>query len=137
MVVDGAGGVGPADSRTGVATLVADAGQVGGALRVDGALVSTLHIGVTLEAGKTGTGGRSISLPTLCIDATRTWSAGINDFWSWCSCGRSVAGGKGISNKALITDTNWNMVSHIAVCINSTKARARVLTSSVDTGLIS
>ena len=89
--VDGAGGVGPAHPRAGVAALVVDAGQVRGALRVDGALMFTLDIGVTLEAGVTGARGRSISLPTLSIDATRTGSAGINDFWSWCSCGWSVA----------------------------------------------
>ena len=83
MSVDGAGGVGPAHPGAGVPTLVVDAGQVRGALRVDGALVFTLHIGVTLETGVTCTRGRSISLSTLSIDATRTGSAGINDFWSW------------------------------------------------------
>ena len=91
MVVDRAGGVCPAHPGAGVSTLVVDAGQVRGALRVDGALMFTLHIRVTLEASITGTGGSSISLSAFSIDATRTWSAGINDFWSWCSSGWSVA----------------------------------------------
>ena len=89
--VDRAGGVCPAHPGAGVATLVVDAGQVRGALRVDGALVFTFHIGVTLEAGVTCARGRSISLSALSIDAARTGSAGINDFWSWCSCSWSVA----------------------------------------------
>ena len=83
MVVDRAGGVCPAHPRTGVSTLVVDAGQVRGTLRVDGALMFTLHIGVTLEARVTGTGGSSISLSALSIDSTRTWSAGIYNFRCW------------------------------------------------------
>ena len=91
VVVDRAGGVGPTHSWARVATLVADAGQVGGALGVNGALMSALHIGIALETGVTGAGGSSISFSALSIDATRTWSARINDLWSWCSSCWSVA----------------------------------------------
>ena len=91
MVVDRAGGVSPTNSWARVTALVTDTGQVGGALRVNSALVSALHIGITLETWVTGAGGSSISFSALSIDATGTWSAGIYDFWSGCSSGWSVA----------------------------------------------
>ena len=91
MVVDRAGGMSPTNSWAGVTALVTDAGQVGGALRVNSALMSALHIGISLESRVTGAGGSSISFSALSVDATRTGSAGIYDLWSWCSSGWSVA----------------------------------------------
>ena len=136
MVVDRTGSVAPTYARTGVPALVVDAGKVRGTFRVDCALMLTLHIGITLEARVTGAGGCSISLPALSIDATGTWSAGVNNFGSWCCGGRSVARCEGISNKTLITDANRNMVSNIAIGIDSTETRTRILTLSVDTRFV-
>ena len=48
-----------------------------------------------------------------------------------------ITTGEWIPNVTLITDTNRNMVSDSAVCINTTKTRTRVLTFPVDAGLVS
>ena len=133
MVVDRAGGMGSTHSRAGVPALVVDTGKVVGAFWVDGTLMLALHIRVTLETRVTCAGGSSISFSALCIDSTWTWSAGVNDFWSWSSGCRSVAGGERIPNESLVTDTDRNMISDIAVCINTTQSRTGVLTFSVDT----
>ena len=126
----------PTDPRAGVDTLVSNTGQGGGAVGVDGALGLTLNVRVALEAGVTRARGRLVPVCALSIDATGTWSAGVDDFGSWCCGGRSVARCEGISNKTLITDANRNMVSNIAIGIDSTETRTRILTFSVDACLV-
>ena len=71
----------PTDPRTGVHTLVSNTCQGAGTVGVDGALGLALNVGVALEAGVTSTGGCSVPVGTLSIDATGRGSAGINDFW--------------------------------------------------------
>ena len=69
------------DPRAGVHTLVSNTCQGRGTVGVDGALGLALNVGVALEAGVTSTGGCSVPVGTLSIDATGRGSAGINDFW--------------------------------------------------------
>ena len=59
-----------ADSRAGIFALVADAGFVGGTVRVDGTLVFALNVGVTLQSREADTGSSMIPLPAFCIDST-------------------------------------------------------------------
>ena len=147
MSLDPAGGPDPAHPGAGVHTLVADTGQVPGAVRVDGALRLTLNVRVALEAGVTGTGGGSVPVGTLSIDPTGRGTAGINDLWCrgyrrkivkkiFCFCENltclSVTAGEWISNIALVTNTQRDVVSDPAVSIDSTESRTGILTFSVD-----
>ena len=50
MIVDITGGMSSTHSWTWVYAFVVDTGQVSGTLRVDGTLMSTLNIGVSLES---------------------------------------------------------------------------------------
>ena len=67
VVVDRAGGVCPAHPGAGVTTLVVDAGQVRGALRVDGALWPAGHIGVTKVLRNTAARTSPVPFAANCI----------------------------------------------------------------------
>ena len=113
MIVDTAACIGPTHPWARVPALVVDAGQSRGTLWVDGALMPTLHIRISLQSRIAHTGGSPISFSALCIDSTGTWSARINNFWSYCSGWRSAATGKGVSNIALVADTNEIGRAHV------------------------
>ena len=134
MSLDPAGGPDPAHPGAGVHTLVADTGQVPGAVRVDGALRLTLNVRVALEAGVTRARGRLVPVCALSIDATRTGATWVNDLRRRCGGGGSVAAGEWVSNVSLVTDTQRHMISDTAVGIDTTEAGAGVLTLSVDAG---
>ena len=137
----------PTDPRAGVDTLVSNTSQGGGTVGVDGALGLTLNVRVALEARETGTGGGSVPVGTLSIDTTGRGTAGINDLWCrgyrrkivkkiFCFCVNltclSVTAGEWISNIALVTNTQRDVVSDPAVSIDSTESRTGILTLSVD-----
>ena len=134
MSLDPAGGPDPAHPGAGVHTLVADTGQVPGAVRVDGALRLTLNVRVALEAGVTRARGRLVPVCALSIDATGTGATWVNDLRRKCGGGGSVAAGEWVSNVSLVTDTQRHMISDTAVGIDTTEAGAGVLTLSVDAG---
>ena len=67
-----------------IPTLVADAGQVGRAVGVDGALRLALHVGVAKHFRQAGTGGGSVPFSAFGVDATRRGSTRVNDLRSWC-----------------------------------------------------
>ena len=119
-------------TRTRVHTLVADTGQGGGTVGVDGALWLAFNVGVALETREASAGGCLVPIGALCIDTTGRGETGIYDLWSGCGGGRSVATGEWISNVTLITDAEWHMVPDTAVCIDTTETRAGVLTLPVD-----
>jgi hypothetical protein len=76
----GAGGMLAADPGTGVAALVPNAGQLGGALGVGGALGPALHVGVALQAGQAGAGGGAAAVRALRVDAARRRPTGVANF---------------------------------------------------------
>ena len=134
MVLDGAGGVGAAHSRTRVHTVLLDAGQVPWALGVHHALRLALDVGVALQAGQAGTASRAASLRALGVDAAGGRATRINR--SWCCSDGSVAAGERVPNVSLVTHTDGHMIPDPAVGIDATQARTRVLTLLVDTSLI-
>ena len=136
MVVNGAGGVGPAHPRAGVPALVVDASQGRDALRVDSTLMPALHIGVALQPGQAGAGGGLVPLSALGIDATRRRPAGINYLWCRAGGGYSVALTEWVALVSLVADTDWNMVPYSAVGIDSTQSRTRILALAVDAGFV-
>lgn len=122
----------PTHPWTRIHTLVADTGQGGGTVGVDGALWLALNVGVALETREACAGGGLVSVGALCIDTTGRGETGIYDLWSRSGGGGSVATGEWIPNVSLVTDAEWHMVSDIAVCIDTTETRTRVLTLSID-----
>ena len=122
------------NSRTRVFALLRDASQVGWTLLVDGALWLAFNIGVTLKTRQALT--RSCSGPFIanCIDTTRRWIAGVDNFRPWWLGCDPIASVEGVSLVALVANTDGNMISHSAICIDSTKSRTRILTASVDAG---
>ena len=82
----GAGGMHAAHPRTGVAALVPRACKLGWTFRVGGTLGPTLHIGVALQAGQAGAGGRAAAVRTLSVYAARRRSARVANFRSRCCC---------------------------------------------------
>ena len=86
VVVDRAGGMSATDPGTWVPALLVHAGQVGGALLVDGALGLALNIGVPSEAGQALAGGRPVAVVANGICPTRSGVAGVNDFRPVCGC---------------------------------------------------
>ena len=81
VVVDRAGGVCAANSRTRILTLLSDASQVGRTLLVDRALWLAFNVRVSLKTRQTRTGRRLVSFIAHSIGATRRRVARINDLW--------------------------------------------------------
>ena len=121
-------------SRTRVFALLRDASQVGWTLLVDGALWLAFNIGITLKTRQALTRSCSGPFITNCIDATRRWIARVDNFRPWWLGCDPIASVEGVSLVALVANTDGNMISHSAICIDSTKSRTRILTASVDTG---
>lgn len=136
VVAGGTSCVRSTHSRTGVPALVVDARLVGGAVGVDGALMPALHVRVTLQSREADTGGRLVSLLALSVDATRGGVAWVYNFRSRCCGWRSPTLAEGIANVALVTDADGNMVSDVAVGVDTTQARTWVLALASDTGLV-
>ena len=134
VIPDRASGKRSTHSRTRVFALLRDTSQVRGTLLVDCALRFALNIGISPKTRKTLTRGCSCPLIANCIDATRRRIAGVNDFWPrWLRCD-SVASVEWVSLVPLVANTDGNMISHSAICIDSTKSRTSILTASVDAG---
>ena len=93
-----------------------------------------LNVGITLKTRQALT--RSCSGPFIanCIDTTRRWIAGVDNFRPWWLGCDPIASVEGVSLVALVANTGGNMISHSAICIDSTKSRTRILTASVDAG---
>jgi hypothetical protein len=79
-------GVGTAHPRTGIATLVVDAGLVARTLRVDGALGLALHIGIAHVVPDAGAGGGIAPVSALGIDAAWAGVAGFYLLYRWWRC---------------------------------------------------
>ena len=101
---------------------------------VDGALRLAFNIRVSLKSRQTLAGSCSCSLIANCIDATRRWIARVDNFRPWWLGRDPIASVEGVSLVALVANTDGNMISHSAICIDSTKSRTRILTASVDAG---
>ena len=71
----------PTDPGAGVHTLVSNTCQGAGTVGVDGALGLALNVGISLQSWVTSTGGCSVPVGTLSIDAAGRRSAGINNLW--------------------------------------------------------
>ena len=99
---------------------------------VDGALRLAFNIRVSLKTGQTLAGSCSSSLIANCIDATRRRIARVNDFRSWWFRCNSVASVEGITLVPLVANTDWNMISNPAICIDAAKTRAWILAALVD-----
>ena len=136
VVVYGAGGVGTTHTRTGVSTLVVDACLVGGAVGIDCALMLTFNIGISLKTRQTDACSCLVPFPTLCVDSTGRWVARINDLWANGSCWWPSTLTEWISDVALVADADGHMVSHVAICVYTTEARAWVLALSSDASLV-
>ena len=131
MVCDPASGMDTTDPRTGVFTLVIDTGLVIGTLWVGDTLRLTLNVRVPSVIKNTSARGCPSQFWTFRIGTTWRWVAGLYDFY-WSLCCLSVTLNKWISNKTRIADTNWYMISDIALGIDATQTRTRILTFSVD-----
>ena len=136
MVIHRAGGVGTAHTRTWVSTLVVDASLVGRAVWVDCALMLAFNVRIALKTRKTDASSGLVPFSTLCIDSTWRRVAGIDDLWTDGGCWWSSALTEGISDEALVADANRNMVSHVAVSVDTAEARAGVLTLAADARLV-
>ena len=78
VATDGAGGMDTTHPRTGVHALVPYTSLVHRTVRVDGALRLALYIGIALEAGQAGAGGRTLPIVTHSVDAARRRSTRVN-----------------------------------------------------------
>ena len=136
MIVDSTRGMSPTHPGTWVPTLVVEASLIPGTLRVHGTLGLALNIGVAHIIQDAATRRSIASLRAIRISTTRGGVAGLNHFY-W-SRGRawSVTLCKGVSYEALVADTQGNVVANLAVGVNTTKARTRVLALSADTSPI-
>ena len=117
-------------SRTRVFALLRDASQVGWTLLVDGALRLAFNIGVTLKTRQTLARGSTVSFIANCIDATRRWIAGVDNFRSWWLGCDPIASVEGVSLVPLVANTDWYVVPDPAVGIDTTQARTRILAFS-------
>jgi hypothetical protein len=136
VVVHRTGSVSPTHPRTGVLTLVVNASLVRGTVGVDGALMLALDVGVALETGEADTGSGLVPFPALCIDPTRRWVARIDDLRSDGGRWRPPTLAEGITNVALVADTDGDMVPDVAVGVDPTETRTWVLALPSDTGLV-
>ena len=134
VIPHGARGVAATNSRTRVFALLRDTSQVRGTLLVDCALRFALNIGISPKTRKTLTRGCSCPLIANCIDATRRRITRVDNFRSWWLGCDPIASVEGVSLVPLVANTDGNMISHSAICIDSTKSRTRILTASVDAG---
>ena len=128
--------MGTAHTRTWVSTLVVDASLVGRAVWVDCALMLAFNVRIALKTRKTDASSGLVPFSTLCIDSTRRRVAGIDDLWTDGGCWWSSALTEGISDEALVADADRNMVSHVAVSVDTAEARAGVLTLAADARLV-
>ena len=136
MALNRALGVRAADPGTRVLTLVLNTGQGHSTVGVDRALRLALDVRVAEHLRQAGAGGGAVSLVAPGIGSARRGSARVDDLWSWRGRGWSVALRERIADEALVTDTDWHMVSNSAVGIDAAEARTRVLAFSADAGLV-
>ena len=147
MICGPASGVGPADPRAGVDTVLSHAGQVPGALAARHALGPALHIRVANIVAHTATGRRPRPLPALCVGAAGRGVAGLH--WgrpgrgcrkhSGCRVtkdnkkltGSGLTVNEGVSCVTGDADTEGDMVPNPALCVVSTEARAGVHTDLI------
>jgi hypothetical protein len=113
VVVHRTGSVSPTHPRTGVLTLVVNASLVRGTVGVDGALMLALDVWVALETREADTGSGLVPFPALCIDTTRRWVARIDDLRSDGGRWRPPTLAEGITNVALVADTDGDMVPDV------------------------
>ena len=125
-------GVGSTHTRAWVSTLVVDARLVGRAVWIDCALMLAFNVGIAFKTGQADASSCLVPFPALCIDSTRRWVAGIDDLWANGSCRRPSALTEGISDVTLVADADWYMVAHVTIGIDTTQARAGVLTLASD-----
>lgn len=136
MIVDSTGGMGPTHPGTWVPTLVVEASLVPGTLWVHRTLGLALNIGVAHIIQDAATRRSITSLRAIGISTTWGWVARLNHFYWSRSCAWSVTLCKGVSYEALVADTQGNVVANLAVGVNTTKARTRVLALSANTSPI-
>lgn len=127
-------GVHPADPRTGVHAFISHTCLVSWAIWIDGAFRLAFNVRVALQARQTGAGGSALPVAAHGVDAAWRRSAWVNG--AWCGSWRPPALAEGVSNIALVTDADGNVVPHTAVGVDPTKARTRILALAPDACLI-
>jgi hypothetical protein len=99
---------------------------------VDGALRLAFNIGVPLQTRQTLAGSCSSPLIANSIDATRRRIARVNDFRPWWLRCDSVASVEWVPLVPLVANTDRDMISNPAICIDAAKTRTWILAALVD-----
>ena len=77
---------------------------------------------------------RCCSVPVVAYGIDTTWRgvAGINNLRFWRLGSHPVTSAKRISLVSLVANTDRNMISNPAICIDATETRAGILAALVD-----
>ena len=123
------------DSRTRILALIIDTSLVIWTVSIGDTFRLALNVWIASIVEDAPTGGCPSLFRTFSIDTTRWRIAGLNNFY-WSGRCSSVTLNKRISSEALVADTYWYMISDVALGINATETRARILTLSVDASFV-